>query len=126
MNQNRVVPMIHVPNVQATVEWYKNIGFSVNNTYGDEKGGLSFAILSFGSSSVMFNSGGRPSSEHRREVDLYIYVNGVDDIYSRLKDEVEVFEKPHDTFYGMRELIIRDLNRFWITFGQDNQSTTQT
>ena len=25
---------------------------------------------------------------------------------------------PHDTHYGMRELIIRDLNRFWITFGQ--------
>jgi len=24
----------------------------------------------------------------------------------------------HDTFYGMREFIIRDLNRFWITFGQ--------
>jgi hypothetical protein len=23
----------------------------------------------------------------------------------------------HDTFYGMREFIIRDLNRFWITFG---------
>ena len=25
----------------------------------------------------------------------------------------------HDTFYGMREFIIRDLNRFWVTFGQD-------
>jgi hypothetical protein len=30
-----------------------------------------------------------------------------------------VIEGPHNTFYGMREVIIRDLNRFWITFGQE-------
>jgi hypothetical protein len=24
----------------------------------------------------------------------------------------------HDAFYGMREFIIRDLNRFWMTFGE--------
>ncbi len=32
---------------------------------------------------------------------------------------VEVVEKPHDTFYGMREVIIQDVNRFWITFGEE-------
>jgi hypothetical protein len=32
---------------------------------------------------------------------------------------MEVMERVHDTFYGMREFIIRDLNGFWITFGQD-------
>ena len=26
---------------------------------------------------------------------------------------------PHDTHYGMREFIIRDPNRFWITFGKN-------
>ena len=66
----------------------------------------------------MFNQGGQPSSQFRREVDLYIYTNKVGDIYKRLKDRVEVIEKPHDTFYGMHELIIRDLNRFWLTFGE--------
>jgi len=110
--------MIHVPDVRATVEWYKGIGFDVNNTYGDAGGGLSFAILSFGDSRVMFNEGGRANTDHRREVDLYIYTEKIDDLYSRLKDSVEVVEAPHDTFYGMREVIIRDLNRFWITFAQ--------
>jgi hypothetical protein len=27
-------------------------------------------------------------------------------------------EDLHDTFYGMREFILRDCNGFWITFGQ--------
>jgi uncharacterized glyoxalase superfamily protein PhnB len=115
---SRVVPMIHVPDVRATVDWYKGIGFDVENTYGDAGEGLSFAILAFGDSRVMFNQGGRASADRRREVDLYVYTEKVDDLYSRLKDRVEVIECPHDTFYGMREFIIRDLNRFWMTFAQ--------
>ncbi len=115
---DRVVPMIHVPDVRATVDWYSGIGFTVKATYGDEADGLSFAILSLGNSEVMFNQGGRASASHRREVDLYVYTDNVDDLYQRLKDRVDVEAAPHDTFYGMRELIIRDLNRFWITFGQ--------
>jgi hypothetical protein len=45
-------------------------------------------------------------------------MRSVDQLYQRLKGQVEVVEAPHDTFYGMREFIIRDINRFWITFGQ--------
>lgn len=115
----KVVPMIHVPDVRASVDWYQSIGFDVVATYGDETGdGLSFAVVSFGESQVMFNCEGDTSTKQRREVDLYVYTDDVDEVYSRLKDRVDVVEGPHDTFYGMREVIIRDLNRFWITFGQ--------
>ena len=48
--KDKVVPMLHVPNVRAAVDWYQNIGFTVLDTYGDDGDGLSFAILSFGSS----------------------------------------------------------------------------
>ena len=113
----KVVPMIHVPDVRAAVEWYTAIGFTVTKTHDDGEG-LSFALLSFGSSELMFNEGGQPSTSDRREVDLYIHSDDVDDLYRRLKDRVEVVEGLHDTFYGMREFIIRDLNRFWMTFGQ--------
>jgi uncharacterized glyoxalase superfamily protein PhnB len=115
---SRVTPMIHVPDVQAAVDWYRDIGFAVDDTYGGDGDGLSFAILSFGSTRVMFNEGGKPSSERRREVDLHVETDNVDDVYERLKDRVEVVQAPDGTFYGMREFIIRDLNRFWITFGQ--------
>jgi len=119
MNE-RVTPMIHVPNVRATVDWYESIGFKTVDTYDNgTPNGLSFAILAFGSSRVMFNQGGETSTKRRREVDLYAYTSNVDEIYSQLKDRVDVIEGPHDMFYGMREVIIRDLNGFWITFGQE-------
>ncbi len=115
----KVVPMIHVPDVRPTVEWYKTIGFSVTNTYDGGGDGLIFAILAFGDTRVMFNSGGQPSAAHRREVDLYVYCDNVDALFQRMKDRVDVIEEPHDMFYGMREFIFRDLNRFWVTFGQE-------
>lgn len=116
-----VVPMIHVPDVRATVDWYQTIGFKVVAAYGNETAdGMSFAIVSFGESEVMFNQGGETSTKRRREVDLYVYTDDVDELYARLKDRVDVVEGPHNTFYGMREIIIRDLNRFWITFGQES------
>ena len=114
----QVVPMIHVPDVRATASWYESIGFRVLDTYSNGGDGLSFAILSFGKSQVMFNSGGQPSVRDRREVDLYVYSDNVDELYLSFKDRVEVVEGLHDTFYGMREFIIRDLNRFWLTFAQ--------
>jgi uncharacterized glyoxalase superfamily protein PhnB len=115
----KAVPMIHVPDVRAALNWYAFIGFTATTTFADDGGeGLSFAILSVGSSELMFSEGGRQSAERRREVDLYIYVDDVDELYRRLNERVEVVEGLHDTFYGMREFIIRDLNRFWITFGQ--------
>ena len=119
--EKRVTPMIHVPDVRATVEWYLSIGFEVVATYGDGTGeNFSFAVMSFGGTRVMFNTDGEPSDKHRREVDLYVYTDNVDELYETLKDRVDVIDEPCDRFYGMRELIIRDLNRFWVTFGQES------
>ena len=74
--------------------------------------------MSFGNSELMFNAGGKPSLAPRREVDLYITTDNVEELYRRLKDRVEAVEELHDAFYGMREFIIRDINGFWVTFGQ--------
>ena len=46
-------------------------------------------------------------------------LQAADQLIASLKDRVDIVKAPHDTPYGMRELIIRDLNRFWITFGQN-------
>jgi uncharacterized glyoxalase superfamily protein PhnB len=114
----RVMPMVHVPDIRAAVEWYQSVGFKVIGTHEDG-GVIDWAMLSFGDGILMFNIGGQPSTAHRREVDLYVQTEKIDDLYQQLRERVEVVEEPHDTEYGMREFIIRDLNRFWITFGQD-------
>ena len=112
--------MIHVPDVRGTADWYVSIGFRLVR-WNEEDGELNWALLRLGESDVMLNCGGKTSSAHRREFDLYIHTDEIDQVYKRLKDRVEMVEDLHDTFYGMREFIIRDLNRFWIAFGQPVQ-----
>ena len=113
-----VTPVIHVPDVAATVEWYRQLGFTVEDQ-NECDGVLDWAMLCFGDTYVMFNAGGQPSTADRREVDLYVCIDEVDGFYAHEKDGFEIVEEPHDTFYGMREFIVRDLNGFWVTFGQD-------
>jgi len=117
--QKKVVPMFHVPDVRKTVDWYRDIGFDVTAAYDDNAGGLSFAMVSFGAGEVMFSSGGRLSTRHRRDVDLYVYTQDVDGLHARIANRVEIVEGPHNMFYGMREVIVRDVNGFWITFGEE-------
>ena len=117
--QPRVTPMLHVPDVRKAVDWYREIGFGVDAVFEDDDGdGVTFAIVRFGTTQVFLDCGGIPSEAPRREVDLYVHTDGVDALYARLKDRVDVVETPHDTFYGTHELIVRDLNGFWITFGE--------
>ena len=113
----RVVPMIHVPDVRATAAWYASIGFTVERTHEDD-GVMSWALLTYGSGEIMLNEGGDASDRFRREVDLYLHVESIESTRARVADRAEVVEEIHDTEYGMRELIVRDPNRFWITFGQ--------
>jgi len=111
-----VVPMIQVPDVSATVDWYTSIGFQLLRV-NEEDGEVNWAKMSFGSSEVMFQSGGKPSTGHRREVGLCMLTDNIDDLHRHLQGRVQVLENLHDT-YGMRELTTRDINGFWVTFGQ--------
>ena len=113
--RQQVVPMLHVSDLPATVNFYESLGFSTAETYDDD-GKLTFAIMQFGTSLVMLNSGGSAATGGRRDADLYIYTN-VDALYPVLKDRVEIVVDLNDTFYGNREFTIRDNNGFWLTFG---------
>jgi uncharacterized glyoxalase superfamily protein PhnB len=119
MLHQRVVPMIHVPNVRAAAAWYVSIGFSVLNTFEDEVNGMTFASLAFGVSEIFLSGGGRPSTADRRDVDLYLRVDDVDRIYERLKDRVQIRIELKNTSYGTREFVVRDLNGLWVTFGEE-------
>ena len=117
MARKTVRPMIHVPDVRLAMQWYQAVGFEVVRTNEDD-GEIDWALMSFGDGQVMFTAGGAGSPAQRREVDLYINTVNVRDLYERLKDHVDVHKGVHDTFYGMREFIVRDLNGFWVTFGE--------
>lgn len=109
--------MLHVPDVAATARWYEAIGFTLDAVHED-CGETLWAQLAFGGSTLMLNAGGTASDAARREVDLYVHVDDVEAAFAAVSPRAELVEPLHDTEYGMREFIVRDPNRFWLTFGQ--------
>jgi catechol 2,3-dioxygenase-like lactoylglutathione lyase family enzyme len=110
--------MLNVPDVRATVAWYESLGFDVRATHEEPGCPMDWASLLLGASEVMLSAGGTPASLPRRDVDLYVHVEDLDQRYEAIAAKVEVVEGPHSTEYGMREFIVKDLNGFWLTFGQ--------
>jgi len=123
------VPMVKVPNVEETLEWYKSIGFTELARFGDDDDGtLNFGMVSFGGAEVMFVPGGRGQPLH--DVSLWFYTDQVDRLYQIMKSkQIEaaktgagpavVFEEDiYDPFYGGRQFSIQDLNGIDVLFLQ--------
>src|SRR5580765_4194059 len=87
----RVRPMIRVPDVRATMEWYQSVGFEVVST-NEDCGKVDWALLSYGDGQVMFGLGGAASSAARRDVDLYVNTDNLVELFGRLKGRVDVHE----------------------------------
>jgi uncharacterized glyoxalase superfamily protein PhnB len=126
------VPMISVPDVAATLDWYASIGFKELRRYEDD-GLVNFGMVSFGKAELMLRSGAEPGSH---DVSLWLYTDKVDDIYQLLKSRqleaaraapaddaggqegIEFVEDLYDPFYGGRQFSIRDLNGYTLIFLQ--------
>jgi len=129
----KVDPMIRVPNVRQTVEWYRAIGFELEGAHEIDTD-AAWAGMSLGGAHVMFVPGGTPSME--RQVSLWFTTDRIDDLYEAMKQrqleraaavlagaatgipEARFTGDLHDTFYGQREFSIVDLNGYELNFAQ--------
>lgn len=126
-------PMMRVPNVRETVEWYRAIGFELEGAHEiDTDAG--WAGVSFGGAYLMFVPRGTANAD--REVSFWLMTNRIDDLYNALKSrqleratavmtgatpefpEARFTGDIHDTFYGQREFSIVDLNGYELNFAQ--------
>ena len=130
----RVDPMISVPDVRATVEWYKSIGFELESAF-EEDGVMNWAGVYFGSAYIMLV----PSLDktvRRRDAHFWFRTDRVDDLYQAFKQRQlerasnelagKVSPLPparfegdiYNAFYGEREFTIIDPNGYSLTFCQ--------
>ncbi|MFY9821298.1 MAG: ankyrin repeat domain-containing protein [Thermoanaerobaculia bacterium] len=128
----KAVPMIYVPDVAAALAWYASIGFKEIARYEDD-GVVNFGMVSFGKAELMLNMHGKPGPH---DVSLWFYTDQVDELYRLFKSRqleaaqaaiegrpgdqqgIEFAEDINDTFYGVREFGIRDLNGYVLYFEQ--------
>jgi ankyrin repeat protein len=128
----RGVPMITVPDVARTLEWYASIGFNEIGRYEDD-GVVNFGMVSFGKAELMLNMHGKAGAH---DVSLWFYTDRIDELYQLLKSRqlasahaalagqpaddpgIQFEQDIEDMFYGARQFCIRDPNGYQLYFIQ--------
>ena len=120
-------PNIFVSDMNATIEFYKILGFSVTMTV-PEQGDLVWAMMTCGSVSFMFQTfaslGDTLPDIHRHNggsLLFYIKQKNLRTFFDSVKEKVTVLQGLEKTFYGATEFSVRDINGYILTFAEDEQ-----
>jgi len=122
------VPMIRVPDIGKTLDWYVSIGFEEYGRF-PEDGPASWGMATFGKAELMF----MPGEPGKDKVRLWFYTDKVDEIYALFKSHqleiaqaaltgkqadqgFEFVEDIYDPPYGKRQFSIRDPNGYTLIF----------
>jgi len=126
------VPMIRVPDIARTLDWYTSIGFKEIGRYKDG-GVVKWGMVSFGKAELALDTGGKPGPH---DVSLWFETGQIDRLYQLLKSRqfeaaqaalagelsdhegIEFVEDIYAPFYGGRQFSIRDLNGYTLVFLQ--------
>ena len=126
------VPMISVPDVGRTLDWYASIGFKEIGRYEDG-GVVNWGMVSFGKAELMLGMLGKPGPH---DVSLWFYTDRIDPLYETLKSQqlaaaeralagepgdrqgIDFQEYLYEPPYGGRQFGIRDLNGYILYFLQ--------
>ena len=112
MKMNRLIPMLPVRSMPASVEFYQKLGFSVEQKNDDWR----WAMLCFGECRVMVDESIDIHPGVPRYSVLYLYPDDIVEYHKQVRKNGVAVPELDVTFYGMTEFRIDDPdgNRLWI------------
>jgi catechol 2,3-dioxygenase-like lactoylglutathione lyase family enzyme len=118
MKMNRVIPMLPVRSMPASVEFYQKLGFSIEK----KNDGWRWAMLRFGECRVMVDESINVQPAAPRQSVLYLYPDDIVEYHRQVRENGLEIPDLDVTFYGLTEFRIDDPdgNRLWI--GQDTSA----
>ena len=112
MKMNRLIPMLPVSSMPASIEFYQKLGFSVEQ----RNDSWSWAMLCFDECRLMVDQSINPDPGARRPSVLYLYPDNIFEYHKQVRRNGVAAPDLDVTFYGMTEFRIDDPdgNRLWI------------
>jgi catechol 2,3-dioxygenase-like lactoylglutathione lyase family enzyme len=112
MTMKRLIPMLPVASMPASVEFYAKLGFTVEN----RNDGWRWAMLVCGDCRLMVDESIHLHPGIPRTSVLYLYPEDIVRFHAQLRASGIEVPELETSFYGMREFRMEDLdgNRLWI------------
>lgn len=116
-----LTPMLVARDLGATLAFYRDLlGFTVRGTWPAE-GEPTWCHVVHGGAELMFvtsEEAGFWSQPPKVSGVLYLHVDDLDALHTRLRDQAKILWGPEPTDYGMREFAIEDVNGYVLSFGE--------
>jgi uncharacterized glyoxalase superfamily protein PhnB len=119
-------PNFFVKDINATISFYKLLGFTTIATVPETGDNLVWAMMMKGNVTVMFQTFESLADEQPNisrtdggSLLLYIKLTGIRAFFEELKDKVTILKGLEKTFYGATEFSILDNNNYVLTFAED-------
>jgi len=141
MKFQKLTPNFSVNDVRETVKFYQDIldfkfemavpvGSATIENNISENGEYAYAMMSRDKVYVMFLRKDNLEEDmpiikgfpQGASVLFYIDVEGIEEVYTKLKDRVRIMKELETTWYGMREFYIKDCNGYILAFAEREES----
>jgi uncharacterized glyoxalase superfamily protein PhnB len=112
MKLNRLIPMLPVKSMPASVEFYQKLGFSVEQRRDD----WGWAMLRIDDCRLMVDQSINLHRDARRQSVLYLYPESIVEYHQQMRKNGLAVPDLEVTFYGLTEFRLDDPdgNRLWI------------
>lgn len=112
MRMTRLIPMLPVRSMPASVEFYQKLGFRVEKRNDDWR----WAMLCFGECRLMVDQSINVHPEAPRSSVIYLYLDEISEYHRQVRENGLDVPELEETFYGMTEFRMDDPdgNRLWI------------
>lgn len=123
MKMKRLIPMLPVMNLGASVDFYEKLGFSVEH----RNDGWGWAMLRFDDCRLMLDRSINTERSAPRLAVVYLYPEDVAKYHEQARTSGLAVPDPDVTFYGMTEFRLDDPdgNRLWIGQNRSTQNSTR-
>lgn len=121
-------PILGVRRVREAAEYYVNVlGFSLDPEFGvfapeaDDPQGV-YAIVKREGVWIHFQirrGEDVPRTRESIECDVYVYVSDIESLFAEFQERgANILRPPADQAYGLRDMVVEDLNGYRLVFGQ--------
>lgn len=126
MKLKKITPNLMVEDISQTLKFYEEVlGFELGRTVPDEEP-YEWASVKAGDVELMFQARSSLSEDMPLfegmpiggSLTLFVRIQGIQELYDRAHQQVELVQDLYVTFYGMREFSMKDPNGYVLTFAE--------
>lgn len=129
MKLKKITPNLMVEDISKTLKFYEDVlGFKLDQSVPDDPP-YEWASVKSGEVELMFQARTSLSEDMPLfegmpiggTLTLFVRMQGIQELYDRVHQQVELVQDLFETFYGMREFSIKDPNGYVLTFAEPSK-----